>query len=117
MDGCAGYCRHDVPSCRQNRGASAPRLALFMDIRHDLTVSRSCPARTGEGRVTEPQSLSAVSIVSRRAGRCSDLACGTGYHPTRTAAVRETLKPGQSCLPVAGHLERRAGIMVSLTGP
>jgi len=65
MDGCAGYCRHDVPSCRQNRGASAPRLALFMDIRHDLTVSGSCPARTGEGRVTEPQSLTAVSIASR----------------------------------------------------
>jgi hypothetical protein len=26
MGGCAGSCRHDVPSCRQNRGAAAPTL-------------------------------------------------------------------------------------------
>jgi hypothetical protein len=32
MDVCAGYCRHDVPSCRQNRVAAILRLALFMDI-------------------------------------------------------------------------------------
>jgi hypothetical protein len=48
MDGCAGSWRHDVPSCRQNRGAPAPRLALSMDIRYGLTVSGSCPARTIE---------------------------------------------------------------------
>jgi hypothetical protein len=33
------------------------------------------------GWVTEPQSLTVASIASRRAGRCSDLACGTGIHP------------------------------------
>jgi hypothetical protein len=56
MDGYAGYCRHDVPSCRQNRVASAPRRALFMDIRYGLTVSGSCPARTGRAgdRTSEP---------------------------------------------------------------
>jgi len=30
--------------------------------------------------VTGPQSLTVASIVSRRAGRCSDLAHGTGMH-------------------------------------
>ena len=36
--------------------------------------ARSGPA----GRLTEPQSLTVASIVSRRTGRCSLLACGTG---------------------------------------
>jgi hypothetical protein len=57
MDGYAGSCRHDVPSCRQNRGAAARGPALFADIRNGLTVSGSCPGRTGEGWMTEPQSL------------------------------------------------------------
>jgi hypothetical protein len=34
-----------------------------------------------------PQSLTVASIVSRRAGRCSDLACGTGVHYIRTVPL------------------------------
>ena len=49
MDGCVGSCRHDVPSWRQNRGATAPGPALFVDIRYCLTASGTCPAQTGEG--------------------------------------------------------------------
>ena len=85
MDVCAGYCRHDVPSCRQNRVAAILRLALFMDIWSDLTVSGWPDQR---GWVTGPQSLTVASIVSRRAGRCSDLAHGTGAHHTRTVPAR-----------------------------
>jgi hypothetical protein len=50
MGGCAGSCRHDVPSCRQNRGAAAPGRAPFMPIKYGLTVSGSRPARSSEGR-------------------------------------------------------------------
>ena len=56
MDGCAGSCRHNVPSCRQNRAAATPAPALFVDIGYGLTVSGSCPARpAGAGdRTWEP---------------------------------------------------------------
>jgi hypothetical protein len=49
MDGCADSCRHDVPSCRQNRVTVAPGYARFMDIKYYLTVSGWRPARTSEG--------------------------------------------------------------------
>ena len=87
MGACAGRSRPDVPSCRQNPAAAAPRRALFMPIKCGLTVSdhvRPGPARW----LTEPQSLTVASIVSRRAGRCSDLACGSGVHHIGTAPAR-----------------------------
>src|SRR6202044_2501785 len=63
------------------RVAAALGLPLFMGIRSGLTISGSCPARDHRGRVTEPQSLTVASIVSRRAGRFSHLAWGTGNAP------------------------------------
>jgi hypothetical protein len=86
MDACAGRSRHDVPSCRQNPAAAAPRRALFMPIKCGLTVSdhvRPGPARW----LTEPQSPTGP-IVSRRTGRCSDLACCTGGHRIRAAPLQ-----------------------------
>jgi hypothetical protein len=85
MDACAGRSRHDVPSCRQDPAAAGPGCAPFIPAGYGLTVPdrvRPGPARW----LTGSQSLIAASIVSRRAGRCSDLVCGTGMHRIRRGA-------------------------------
>ena len=51
MAGCAGSCRHDVPSCRQDPAAAAPGRARFMDIKCDSTVSDQ--VRPGRTRMTD----------------------------------------------------------------
>ncbi len=68
-----------MPPCRQNPAAAAPRRVLFIPFSYGLTVSD--PVRPGPARwPTGPRSLTVASILSRRARRCSDLACGTGLH-------------------------------------
>jgi hypothetical protein len=49
MARCAGFCRHDVPSCRQYLVAAALEYARFGDIDYYLTVSRmvSSPDQRG----------------------------------------------------------------------
>jgi hypothetical protein len=53
-----------------------------------LDGSRWVPGPDRPGRLTEPQSLTVASIVSRRAARCSQLACATGAHRIRAVLAR-----------------------------
>ena len=79
------------PAMRQNRVAAAPRLALLR-VSGRFDGFRIVSGPDHRGRVAEPQSLTVASIVSRRAGRCSHLAWGTGVHPARAVPVRGPLK-------------------------
>jgi hypothetical protein len=70
--------------------AATPGCTPFMDIKYCLTVSGMVSGPDQRGWLTEPQSPTIASIVSRRAGRCSDLACDTGTPIRRGVRIRRT---------------------------
>jgi len=73
MDGCAGCCRHDVPSCRPDPGAAAP-ICVPSGILSPILRFPGFPdgVRPGPARwLTKPQSLTVASILSRRASPSS----------------------------------------------
>jgi hypothetical protein len=97
MGGCAGSCRHDVPSCRQDPAAAAPGRARFMDIKCDSTVSDQVrPGRTRmTDRTSEPDRRldrepprGPVFKLGMRHGNAPDPPRSPDHHDNRSSPLR-----------------------------
>jgi hypothetical protein len=64
-----------------DRPAAAPGYDVFRHVQVGLLVPRIGARSRPAERLTEPGSLTAASIVSRRTGRRSHLTCATGVPP------------------------------------
>jgi hypothetical protein len=74
------------PGNEAKPGSGGSRTPAFHGYQVRFDGFRIATGPDRRGRVTEPQSLTAASIASRRAGRFSHLAWGTGMHRIRRGA-------------------------------
>jgi hypothetical protein len=74
------------PGNEAKPGSGGSRTPAFHGYQVRFDGFRIATGPDRRGRVTEPQSLTAASIASRRAGRFSHLAWGTGVHWIRHEA-------------------------------